>query len=68
MPIHGDMMRAAFHVISTTMLAGGADEVLGAIEKGHADYYRGINWWVTLHASRPAALAAAAGRQGDAGA
>jgi cytochrome P450 len=28
------------------MLAGGADDVLRAIEKGHADYYRGINWWI----------------------
>ena len=45
--VHSDMMRAAFHVISNTLLAGGADDVLGAIEKGHADYYRGINWWVT---------------------
>jgi cytochrome P450 len=44
--IHTDMMRAAFHVISRTMLAGGADEMVRAIEVGHADYYRGANWWV----------------------
>jgi cytochrome P450 len=34
--LHTDMMRAAFHVIAGTMLAGGADDVLAAIEKGHA--------------------------------
>lgn len=45
-PLHADMMRAAFHVISNTMLAGGAEDVLHAIEKGHADYYRAANWWV----------------------
>ncbi|MGE3840902.1 MAG: cytochrome P450 [Vicinamibacterales bacterium] len=45
-PLHTDMMRAAFHVISNTMLVGGAAEMLGAIEKGHADYYRAANWWV----------------------
>jgi cytochrome P450 len=45
--VHSDMMRAAFHVISNTMLAGGADDVLRAIEQGHADYYSGVNWWVT---------------------
>jgi cytochrome P450 len=44
--IHAEMMRAAFHVISHTMLAGGADDMLSAIEKGHADYYSGANWWV----------------------
>ena len=44
--IHKDMMRAAFHVISNTMLAGGAEEMFDAIEKGHADYYGGANWWV----------------------
>jgi cytochrome P450 len=44
--IDEDMMRAAFHVISNTMLAGGAEDMLHAIEKGHADYYRGANWWV----------------------
>jgi cytochrome P450 len=44
--IDDDMMRAAFHVISNTMLAGGAQDVLHAIEQGHADYYRGANWWV----------------------
>lgn len=45
-PIHLDMMRAAYRVISNAMLVGGADEMLGAIEKGHADYYNGINWWI----------------------
>jgi cytochrome P450 len=44
--INRDMMRAAFHVISNTMLAGGAENMLDAIEKGHADYYRGANWWL----------------------
>jgi cytochrome P450 len=44
--VNRDMMRAAFHVISNTMLAGGAEDVLEAIEKGHADYYRGANWWL----------------------
>ena len=45
-PIHTDMMRAAFHVISNTMLAGGAKDMLQAIEEGHAAYYAGMNWWV----------------------
>ena len=44
-PIHTHMMRAAFAVISKTMLAGGAEDVLHAIAQGHADYYRGVNWW-----------------------
>ena len=44
--VHADMMRAAFHVISNTMLAGGAPDVLQAIEKGHAAYYDAANWWV----------------------
>jgi cytochrome P450 len=46
-PIHTDMMRATFDVISNTMLVGGAPDVLSAIEKGHADYYGAVNWWVT---------------------
>ena len=45
-PIHADMMRTAFDVISTTMLAGGAEEVLEAIQKGHSLYYASANWWV----------------------
>ncbi len=44
--IHRDMLRTAFGVISRTMLAGGADDVIAAIEKGHADYFRYVNWWV----------------------
>jgi len=44
--INRDMLRAAFRVISNTMLVGGAEDVLLEIEKGHADYYRGANWWV----------------------
>jgi cytochrome P450 len=44
--VHNDMMRAVFHVISKTMLAGVSEEMLHAIEKGHADYYRAANWWV----------------------
>jgi cytochrome P450 len=44
--VNRDMMRTAFHVISNTMLAGGAEDMLHAIEKGHADYYRAANWWV----------------------
>jgi cytochrome P450 len=45
-PIHLDMMRTAYRVISNAMLVGGAEDMLGAIEKGHVDYYRGINWWI----------------------
>jgi cytochrome P450 len=44
--IDKDMMRAAFQVISDTMLAGGAEDVLRDIEVGHSDYYRGVNWWL----------------------
>ncbi len=44
--INKDMMRAAFHVISKTMLAGGDEQMLHDIEQGHADYYNGMNWWV----------------------
>jgi len=44
--VNHDMMRAAFQVISSTMLAGGATEMIRTIEEGHAAYYRGINWWV----------------------
>jgi cytochrome P450 len=46
-PIHTEMMRAAFDVISNTMLVGGAPDMLHAIEQGHAEYYAGANWWVT---------------------
>lgn len=45
-PVHRDMMRAAFQVISSTMLVGGAPDVIHAIEAGHGDYYRGANWWI----------------------
>jgi cytochrome P450 len=45
--INTDMMRAAFHVISSTMLAGGAPDMVHAIQEGHADYYAGANWWLT---------------------
>ncbi len=41
-----DMMRATFAVISRTMLGGGADDVMAALEAGHAEYYRQINWWI----------------------
>jgi cytochrome P450 len=44
--VQKDMMRAAFSVITNTMLAGGAGDMFDAIEKGHADYYAGINWWI----------------------
>jgi len=44
--IDTDMRRAAFYVISNTMLAGGAADMLHSIEQGHADYYRGANWWL----------------------
>jgi len=44
--IHKDMMRAAFSVITGTMLAGGPGDMFDAIEKGHEDYFRGINWWI----------------------
>lgn len=46
--INRDMLHAAFGVISRTMLAGGAPEVLESIEKGHGEYFRQVNWWV-LH-------------------
>jgi len=41
-----DMMRAAFSVITGTILVGGAGDMFDAIEKGHEDYYRGMNWWI----------------------
>jgi cytochrome P450 len=44
--VNHDMMRAAFRVISSTMLAGGAPDMIRTIEAGHAAYYRGINWWL----------------------
>jgi cytochrome P450 len=44
--INRDMLRTAFRVISNTMLVGGAEDALLEIEKGHADYYKGANWWV----------------------
>ena len=44
--INRDMLRAAFGVISNTMLVGGAESVINEIEKGHADFYRNANWWV----------------------
>lgn len=46
--INRDMVHAAFAVISRTMLAGGAPEVLANIENGHGAYFRNVNWWV-LH-------------------
>ena len=45
-PINRDMMHATFGVISHTMLYGGADDVIASIEKGHAEYFRQVNWWV----------------------
>jgi cytochrome P450 len=44
--VNRDMLRATFRVISNTMLVGGAENVIREIEKGHADYYKGANWWV----------------------
>ena len=44
--MNDDMMGAAFHVISNTMLAGGAPDMLRTIQKGHKEYYRGANWWL----------------------
>ncbi len=44
--IHRDMLRAAFDVISRTMLTGGAPEFIEAIERGHARYFRAVNWWI----------------------
>ena len=41
-----DMRSAAFNVISNTMLAGGAPEMLDKIEEGHDGYYQGANWWL----------------------
>ena len=44
--INRDMMYAAFAVISRTMLAGGAPDVIDQIEKGHTEYFRVVNWWI----------------------
>ncbi len=44
--INRDMLHIAFHVISRTMLEGGADDVIRAIESGHAAYFRHVNWWI----------------------
>jgi cytochrome P450 len=44
--IHTDMLRAAFHVISNTMLKGGAPDLLAQIEQGQAAYYEAANWRV----------------------
>ena len=44
--INRDMLHAAFRVISETMLAGGAPEVLKSIENGHGEYFRHVNWWI----------------------
>jgi cytochrome P450 len=49
-PVNRDMMHATFAVISRTMLVGGASEVIEAIEKGHSDYFRLVNWWVLYRA------------------
>ena len=32
--------------MSKTLLAGSAEDVLQAIEQGHAAYWRGANWWL----------------------
>jgi cytochrome P450 len=45
--IHRDMLRAAFDVISRTMLTAGAPELINAIERGHARYFQAVNWWIT---------------------
>lgn len=45
-PVHRDMMRAAFRVISNAMLVGGAERMLDAVEEGHTGYYNGVNWWI----------------------
>jgi cytochrome P450 len=44
--INRDMLRAAFRIISSTMLVGGAEDVIAAIEQGHADYFSNANWWI----------------------
>jgi len=44
--INRDMLHTAFGVISHTMLAGGADDVITSIEQGHSEYFRRVNWWV----------------------
>jgi cytochrome P450 len=46
-PLHRDMLRVVFHVISRTMLAGVPEDMLDAIEKGQEAYYSAANWWVT---------------------
>jgi len=43
--IEKDMMRAAYNVISNTILAGGG-AMAEAIEAGREDYFNGANWWV----------------------
>ncbi|MBO6507009.1 MAG: cytochrome P450 [Roseibium sp.] len=45
-PVNKDMFRIAFDVISRTMLVGGADDVIKAIEQGHAAYFHHVNWWI----------------------
>jgi cytochrome P450 len=44
--VNRDMLRAVFRVISSTMLVGGAREVVTEIEKGHTEYFASTNWWV----------------------
>lgn len=41
-----DMFRISFDVISHTMLEGGAEDVIKAIETGHSAYFRHVNWWI----------------------
>jgi cytochrome P450 len=41
-----DMTRAVLHVMSRTMVAGVPADVLDLIERGHTDYYNGVNWWL----------------------
>jgi cytochrome P450 len=44
--VNQDMFRISFDVISRTMLEGGAEDVIKAIEEGHSAYFGHVNWWI----------------------
>lgn len=43
-PVDRDMMRATYHVIANTVLAGGGEQVGAALERDAAAYGRGLQW------------------------
>lgn len=45
-PINEDMLQAAFHTITNTILAGCPDGFLEEVRRGHDDYFAGVNWWI----------------------